>query len=174
MSYRSCVGNPIFDDVPGASPAFPVGSTITIPLPLEIATTPLAPAYVAHILDGLTGNLTGQYVLPGGTWLYSGTLQVSNVDPTAVVVDTRYLVKYDGITIAYSDDGINSASCIVNAVAGSVDIQSTTAVMPACPIISDGTKILDVTLEVNPSAGAGWEFPDGALTAVTQKLVRIA
>jgi hypothetical protein len=174
MSYRSCVGNPIFDDVPGASPAFPVGSTIAIPLPLEIATTPLAPNYVAHILDGLTGNLTGQYVLPGGTWLYSGTLQVANVDPTAVVVDTRYLVKYDGVNIAYSDDGINSASCNVGGNAGVVDIQSTTAVMPACPIISDGTKILDVTLEVNPSTGVGWNFPDGALTAVTQKLVRIA
>jgi hypothetical protein len=173
MSFASCYEANEFN-LPTATNLFPVGSTITIPLPLEIATTPLAPAYVAHILDGLTGNLTGQYLLPAGTWLYSATLQVSNVDATAHVVDTRFLVKYDGITIAYSDDGVNVADCIVTAVAGTVAIESTTAIMPACPIISDGTKILDVTLEVNPSAGAGWEFPDGALTAVTQKLIRVA
>jgi hypothetical protein len=173
MSCRACINNPYFGAVTSFGPN-PIGTIINIPLPLEVATNPLAPAYVAHILDGLTGNLTGQYLLPAGTWLYSATLQVSNADPTAVVVDTSLYVIYDGVNIAYSDDGINSTSVDVGGVAGVVGVQSTTAVMPACPIISDGTKILDVTLEVNPSAGAGWFFSDGVLTAITQKLVRIA
>jgi hypothetical protein len=176
MSYRSCYGNPYFDVAGSTLPAlYPVGSTIAIPLPLEVATNPLGPGYIAHILDGLTGNLTGQYLLPAGTWLYSATIQVSNVDPTAYVVDTTISVVYDGVQIAVSDDGLNVATCAVpGPINGQTYIQSTTCIMPACPIISDGTGILDVRLGVNPSAGAGWIFSDAGAGVMTQKLVRIA
>jgi hypothetical protein len=174
MSFVSCYKANAFVNN-GVPTLYPVGSTITIPLPLEVATNPLAPGYIAHLLDGLTGDLTGQYLLPAGTWLYSATIQVSNVSDIAFVVDTSLIVAYNGVSIAYSDDGLNIATCAVpGPVNGQTYIQSTTAIMPACPIISDGTKILDVMLEVNPSQGAGWYFSDGAIGAITQQLVRIA
>lgn len=175
MSFVSCYQANAFI-APGSHPIdpFPVGSTITIPLPSS-ASIPLPgidTATIVQLLDELTGEPTGSFVLPIGTWLYSASIMI-DAGPAVFAfpgsfVDTTISVIYDGNVVGGSDNGFGT-------IVPATGIQSNTLTMPACPIISDGTAILQIQMECNVSAGnpPNWIFNDAGGTCY-QSLVRIA
>lgn len=167
MSYSSCVGNPYFGDVPSFGPN-PVGTIIDIPRPPQIAlgnTFAPGPGNSTQLLTALV-PVTGSFILPLGTWIYTGVTQVSAVTPATVVIeDTQYRVFYDGVIIAIGDNGYNS---------GGVGVSLSASPQISAVIVSDGVSPLNVTLECDTSDASNWLFSDGINTSMSQQLVRIA
>jgi hypothetical protein len=164
MSYSSCVGNPYFGDVPSFGPN-PVGTIIDIPRPTQIANTfQPGPAGQTQLLTALIPS--GNYILPAGTWIYTGVTQVSATTPaTDVIEDTQYRVFYDGVIIAIGDNGYNS---------GGVGLSLSASPQISAVIVSDGVSILNVSLECDTGTAGTWVFSDGINTSMSQQLVRIA
>lgn len=165
MSFASCYEANEFN-LPTATNPYPIGTKIVIPNPaiLAAASIPSGPPGVST----LTGLIpSGNYILPYGTWVFTGVSQVS-VQTLGVgdfLVDTQYRILYGaGLDIiAEVDNGYNN-------VAG-VDLSATPQVTGV--IVSDGIQVLNVTIECDCGIN-DWVFADGAGTVMTQTLVRIA
>ena len=164
MSLASCYEANEFN-LPTATNPYPVGSKIAIPNPaiLAAATIPSGPPGVST----LTGLIpSGNFILPYGTWVFTGVSQVSVDTPGDWLVDTQYRVIYGaglGNIIAEADNGYNNVAA--------VNLSATPQVTGV--IVSDGIQVLNVSIEAD-AANADWKFSDGAATIMTQTLVRIA
>ncbi len=163
MSARSCINNPYFGAVTSFGPN-PIGTIIDIPRPTQSAGTfNPGPAGSQQMLTALIPS--GDYILPLGTWLYTGVTQVSATTPASdPIVDTQFRVAYDGAIIAIGDNGYNS-----NTIFGLSASPQISAV-----IVSDGVSILNVSVEVDTGTAGTWVFSDGINTSMSQQLVRIA
>lgn len=167
MSARSCINNPYFGAVTSFGPN-PIGTIIDIPRPPQIATPNTFVTGVAGQTQLLTAlvPVTGSFILPLGTWLYTGVTQVSAVTPATVVLeDTQYRVFYDNVVIAIGDNGYNS---------GGIGVGLSASPQISVVIVSDGVSPLNVTIEVDTNDASNWLFSDGINTSMSQQLVRIA
>jgi len=164
MSYASCYEANEFN-LPTATNPYPVGSKIVIPNPAILAAVSI-PSGVPGV-STLTALIpSGLYILPYGTWVFTGVSQVSVVTPGDKIIDTQYRVIYGaglGNIMAEADNGYNNAA--------GANLSATPQVTAV--IVSDGIQVLNITIECDCGAGA-WKFADGAGTIMTQTLVRIA
>lgn len=163
MSCRACINNPYFGAVTSFGPN-PIGTIINIPRPTQSGDTfNPGPAGLTQMLTALIP--TGLYILPAGTWLYTGVTQVSATAPaTDPIVDTQFRVEYDGVVIAIGDNGYNSTS--IFGLSASPQISAV--------IVSDGVSELSVSVECDTGTAGTWVFSDGINTSMSQQLVRIA
>ena len=164
MSYASCYEANEFN-LPTATNPYPVGSKIVIANPaiLAAASIPSGPPGVSTITALIP---SGNFILPYGTWVFTGVSQVSVATPGDYLVDTQYRVIYGvglGNIIAEADNGYNNAA--------GADLSATPQITGV--IVSDGIQVLNISIECDCGAG-DWKFADGAATIMTQTLVRIA
>lgn len=160
MSFASCYESNEFN-LPEVVDPYPVGSKIAIADPTSIAAATASGATL-QLLTGLVAG-TGQYVLPLGTWVYTGVTQLSVQTGGQSILAAVMRVQYNGVTVASADAGYNSPGA---------DLSLTPQV--SAVIVSNGAQLLTVDLTCALNGGAGnWVFSDGAATTMTQTLVRV-
>jgi len=161
MSFASCYESNEFN-LPEIADPYPVGTKIAIADPTAIAAA-TASGVTLQMLTGLVAG-TGQYILPIGTWVYTGVTQLSVQTPGQTFESAVMRVQYNAVTVAVADAGYNN-------VAGA-DLSLTPQV--SAVIVSNGVSALTVGLTCGLNGGAGnWVFSDGAATTTTQTLVRV-
>ena len=160
MSFASCYESNEFN-LPEVADPFPVGTKIAIADPTAIAAATASGATL-QLLTGLVAG-TGQYILPVGTWVYTGVTQLSVQTPGQSILSAIMRVRYNGATVADADAGYNSPGA---------DLSLTPQV--SAVIVSNGaaTLTVDLTCVIGGAAGS-WVFSDGAGTTMTQTLVRV-
>ena len=166
MSYASCYEANEFT-LPTAANPYPVGSKIVIPNPAILAAASI-PSGTPGV-STLTGLIpSGLYILPYGTWIFTGVSQVSVDVPGAgdALIDTQYRVIYGaglGNIMAEADNGYNT-------LFSAAELSATPQVTAV--IVSDGIQALNITIECDTGIN-NWKFADGAGTIMTQTLVRV-
>lgn len=161
MSFASCYESNEFN-LPDAVDLYPVGTKIVIPDPTPMGAT--TSGIDLQLLTGLVAG-TGQYVLPLGTWVYTGVTQVSVVTVGTAILSAVMRVQYNAVTVASADAGYNNGVTAVN-------LSATPQV--SAVIVSNGVQLLTVELACGISGvGSTWVFSDGVNTTMTQTLVRV-